>query len=88
MEQIVPVILILVGVLFLIIGLVLTLCVKAASKWPTTTGSCLNPKWLNASQNKGLVTADYILSQLMNLWLSTNTLSMEKRSQANGFHLD
>ena len=41
MEQIVPVLLILVGVLFLIIGLVLTLRVKAASNWPTTTGVML-----------------------------------------------
>jgi len=38
MEQIVPVILILVGFLFVVIGLVLTLRAKGASKWPTTDG--------------------------------------------------
>jgi len=41
MEQIAPVILILVGLLFVIIGLVLTLRAKAASKWPTTSGVML-----------------------------------------------
>ncbi len=41
MEQIVPVILILVGLLFVIIGLVLTLRTKAASKWPSTIGVML-----------------------------------------------
>jgi hypothetical protein len=41
MEQIVPVILILVGLLFVIIGLVLTLRAKAASNWPSTSGIML-----------------------------------------------
>jgi hypothetical protein len=41
MEQIVPVILILVGLLFVIIGLVLTLRAKTASNWPTTSGVML-----------------------------------------------
>lgn len=41
MEQIVPVILILVGILFVMIGFVLTLRAKAASRWPTTTGVML-----------------------------------------------
>lgn len=41
MEQIAPVILILVGLLFVIIGFILTLRAKAASKWPTTTGVML-----------------------------------------------
>jgi hypothetical protein len=41
MEQIVPVILILVGVLFVLIGLVLTMRVKAAANWPATPGVIL-----------------------------------------------
>lgn len=41
MEQIVPVILILVGFLFMVIGLVLTLRAKAASNWPMTSGVML-----------------------------------------------
>ncbi len=41
MQQIVPVILILVGVLFVLIGLVLKLRAKAASNWPTTPGVML-----------------------------------------------
>lgn len=41
MEQIVPVILILVGLLFVIIGLVLMLRARAASKWPSTSGVVL-----------------------------------------------
>ena len=38
MEQIVPIILILVGLLFIVIGLILSLRAKAAAKWPSTQG--------------------------------------------------
>ena len=38
MEQIAPVILILVGLLFVVIGIILNLRAKAASSWPATTG--------------------------------------------------
>ena len=41
MQQIAPVILILVGILFVLIGLIQKMRGNAASKWPTTTGRML-----------------------------------------------